>query len=335
MDPRYISDKNQKQILIGADLVFDIDIDFSIGGLKEALKITKSIFKQVSPGYKVEAFCFTGMKGFRLIFKDNIRLPTRLQERIPFLEKNRKLFIDKLHYNNKIDKACTIDAFRIIRVINTINGKTGIICTELPKEMIFSKIEDILPLIHTALGKATVPRTRKRMTRGVVKKTSPPRIQSKGVERFGTGSRPFFITNQCGKRLVPFFKYQASKGYKKELKRLHRIYDIGPIWLFKDKEYIYAYGIRTFQKRRLKKIYRASKSLLKDQFIKYGRQYFKIIPKLRFQEKIEFKTNSYCSKAHYNYLISRNIEKETNLYKFHKSTILKIIKAEYGNRRPV
>lgn len=44
LDPRFIAQKNKTDILIGHDLVFDVDESFSSFGLKEALKNTKKIF---------------------------------------------------------------------------------------------------------------------------------------------------------------------------------------------------------------------------------------------------------------------------------------------------
>ena len=51
--------------------------------------------------------------------------------------------------------------------------------------------------------------------------------------------------------------------------------------------------------------------------------------------KLDFKTNSFCSRAHYNYLISRGIENRNNIRKlrFHKGMILKLTKVKYKNEK--
>jgi len=336
LDPRGISDRNPKclseQILLGADLAFDIDENFSIKGLNKSLKNAGLIFDIASPKHRLEYICFTGMKGFRLVFSFPIELPIDPRKRVEYLEKKRKVYIDALPKDIKIDKDCLIDAYRIIRLLNSINGKTGLICKELPKTALSKNIQEVLNTIRTVNGeKATVPRILakqgKEMT-GTLKKDLP-RVTSLGSDRDGTGSSPYiFITNQDGKRFVPFFKYRKDIGCRRELKRLHKIYDIGPIWLFEDEDYIWAFGIRTFQRRRLQKVYNASRSILSKQFSKYGRQYFRVIPELKLSGKMDFKTNSFCSQAHYKYLISRGIE-EAGKLKFHKNAILKLTKVKW------
>lgn len=330
LDPRNIADRNEKpiseQILLGADLVFDIDRNFSIKGLKEAFNTTKKIYSVVSKDYKLKYFEFTGMKGFRLVFDYPTHLPKDPRKKIKFLEKNRKVYIDKSLLDIEIDRDCTIDAFRIIRIIGTVNSKSSLVCRKLPKSALLKSFDEIRKYIVFPNGKqAVIPlRAVKQEKEKSQKKKKPPQNKVK------TGPwDAIFITNQvCKNRYTAIFKWPKESGYKRRLKRLHKIYDIGPVFVFEDEIHIYVYGIRTYQKRRLQKVYKASKSLLTNQFRKYRKNYFQVVPELKFKEKIDFKTKSYCSKAHYNYITSRGIKDNSKL-RFHKDTILKLSKVKF------
>jgi len=56
---------------------------------------------------------------------------------------------------------------------------------------------------------------------------------------------------------VPLFEYMSEQEYIKDLKRLQKKYNVGPLYIYKhcskEKDMIYALGIKTFQKRRLEK----------------------------------------------------------------------------------
>lgn len=325
LNPVNIAEKSDKDILIKHDLVFDVDESFSKKGINKALLTARKIFMVVSPQYELKMFCFTGMKGFRLIFTDIIDLPKDYRKRVNFIIQNRKIYIDKHLSKYTFDKDCTTDPYRIVRVLNTAHSNTGLVCTELHKSALFTDLDSVLKTIKNASGKkgvesfALCERSPKRALKH--KKSA---IKTKKYDKI-------FITNQITKnRFVPFLKYSIQRGCKRELKRLHKTYDIGPLWLFKDEDFVYVCGIRTFQKRRLNKMYNASNSLLKNQFKKYHRNYFQVDPELKFVEKMNLETESYCSRAHYNYILSR--VKETQMranVKFHKDTILKLTKVKY------
>lgn len=349
LDPRNITNRNPKmiseQILLGSDLAIEIDESFSIQGLRKAWNNIKKIYKVFSKKYKLKYLEFTGAKGFRLVFDYFISLPKDPRERISFLEREkRKIYKDALLLNIldiKVDKDCLIDGYRIIRIINTINSKSGLICRKLPKSALSKSFEDIRKYMIFPNGKkGPIPRIPikkdKKMTGDEDNHTRiSPRLISESRDGFGIASGSsfdaIFITNQIGiNRFVPFFKWPKNIGYKRKLKKVYEVYHLGPIWVFEDEDYIWAYGIRTYQKRRLKKVYTASKSLLTKQFKKYHRNYFQVIPGLRFKEKLNFKTRSYCSKAHYGYLVLRGIEDAGKCkLKFHKATILKLTKVKY------
>lgn len=348
LDPRNIADRNpnmiSEQILLGSDLAIEIDESFSIQGLRRAWNNIKRIYKAFSIKYKLKYLEFTGAKGFRLVFDYFISLPKDPRKRISFLEREKqKVYKDALPLNIKVDRDCLVDAYRVIRVINTINSKSGLICKKLPKSALLSSFDKIRKFMVFPNGKqAAIPRIPvkkdRKMTGDGNNSRISPRLIQKSPERIGIGSgSPFdavFITNQIGKRFVPFLKWSKDIGYKRRLKKLQSIYDVGPIYIFEDEDHIWAYGIRTHQKRRLQKIYNASKSLLTKQFKRYHRNYFQVVPELKFKERLDFKTNSYCSKAHYGYLISRGIEdRSTCKLKFHRDAVLKLTKVKYKKQQ--
>ena len=91
--------KGHFPIMLGADLIFDIDSDGTLEGLEEARKQTKKLFTWLNDrrrSLEITDIRFSGKKGFHIIAKQaHLKLPDDYRERIAFLERKRKLYISQ------------------------------------------------------------------------------------------------------------------------------------------------------------------------------------------------------------------------------------------------
>jgi hypothetical protein len=93
-------------LLLGNYFIFDVDVEepVTLEKLDVGRQSTNNIYegmkllnKEFGEGFKFDSFSFTGLKGFRLIYKDTTtKLPFKASDRIKYLEDKRKIYIDRL-----------------------------------------------------------------------------------------------------------------------------------------------------------------------------------------------------------------------------------------------
>lgn len=276
------------QNLLSLDLGIDIDEPNLEIARKKALKILDIANKK----YQLLYIAFSGSKGFHLVFKDHQKLPNTPKQREEQVLENRKFFIlNHLKGLVEFDEGRSLNTRQVFKLPGTLVVKTGAVAQILTKEQLNKPIKDIIKYHIPFLNEESrsgmlsrINRIAKQMTESGVKSRSPSQ-RSMEKERSGLISSPrfyfeHFITNEvigCNDRYVLFLHYPLRiKRYKKDIKRLIKIYRLEEVFVFKDKEEITAVCPRTFDNRRLVKILNASKSNKKYEQNKFGKEFFAI-----------------------------------------------------------
>lgn len=248
--------------LIGADLCFDIDCEnLSI----EEYERTRQVAVKVLDWFKGELryVCMTG-KGWHLVYKDKTKIPKKIKDRIPYLEKKRKELIKTIPKDIKkyIDLPILQDIMRIVRIPQTINSKVNISAKLLTPE------ELRLPI--SKIGNRL----------GILEKGNDKRLlgTARGKDRTNLMSSPFYLqfaVSKVGKlnRFVLFLKYDKKLEHvEKDIKRLQKLYKLPDFYILKierDEKYpqYYCVCLKTMQLRRIQKIRNNSNSITPKQFI--------------------------------------------------------------------
>lgn len=316
-------------LLLGSDLIFDIDAEEPITQktLELARKSTWNIYsalKEHPDKYELEYCAFTGYKGFRLAYKDKTMiLPEDARKRIPFADKNRKIFIDgilkeleenrssKQYYKIKagFDEKITRNIMCVVRILGSVHSTTGFISTKIPVSTLRKSIPKILNDIPY-IGKERPVIPKREMKQGDDDKSSPrPRLSTLAEDVSGLASLPhpithkYFFTNRVlgvKKGFVPIFIYQKNQTYyKKEIARLQKKYKLGNLYVFKTEENTVVLSLKTMQRRQLQKILNRSSSKTKYDFLKYKRVLAPLL--MDFTEKMNSGFIGNMSRGHYHY----------------------------------
>jgi len=273
--------------LLSLDFGIDIDDPDLEKARKKALKILNIIKKEYQPLY----IAFSGTKGFHLVFKDHQKLSNTPKQREEQVLKNRKIFIVKHLKNIKFDIDRSFNTRQVFKVPGTLVAKTGSVVQILTEEQLRKPIRyliknkiDFIDNIHRQGMLGRIKRVAKQMTYG---KNNLPNTSQRISEKERTcliSSPQYyfenFITNEvigCKDKYVLFLHYPLGLNrYKKDIKRLIRVYRLERVFVFKDKEEITAVCCRTFDNRRLVKILNASKSNKKYEQGKFKKQFFAV-----------------------------------------------------------
>ena len=246
---------------------------------KTRADIIKVYDKCIAHGWENEYVAFSGCQGFLASFTRNDKLPNILPpEIIKLTEENRKIYIDKEFKGINIDVPVSKNVMGIRRLPGTIHSKTGFICTQISPSILYNDIKTILNQCpYVTKNRPGIPSLKENDEKSHLELTA----LSDGTGPTSKGKDTYFeqaITNNVmgTKNLfVPLFEYMSEQEYIKDLKRLQKKYNVGPLYIYKhcskEKDMIYALGIKTFQKRRLEKIYTQSHARNKNYFKRFGR----------------------------------------------------------------
>lgn len=311
-----------KTILLGNDLVFDIDCDdpLCLENLEIAKKSTKNIYdtmKKFKKRFKFQYMSFTGSKGFRISYTDlNPVTHEDPKERITLVREDRKLFIDeltkyidklkkqgKLHnISTKIDREITENPFCVVRVLGTIHSKTGFITTKISPEDLNQPIVTLLNNIQYIYDERPGIPTIWEMTLDKDKDLSPrPRPRSEDQEDVsGLASSPYYyisnkvINTRC---YVPLLIYQKNhKNLEKELLRLQQEHGLGNLYIMTTDKEIVVMSLKLFQKRHLEKMLNKTSSRTKNSYNKFKECYASL--RLKPVKILEGKIKGQQSKGH-------------------------------------
>lgn len=337
MNPHKISTKGGSgtyviadNLVMGSDLVFDIDAEepITLKTLDVARKSAWNIYltlKDQEDRYELEYCAFTGYKGFRLAYKDKtLQLPANARERIPYVDQNRKIFIEdllkKLQENSSrqqfykietvFDQKITENIMCVVRVIGSVHSTTGFISSKIPVSMLRRSTQEILNHIPY-IGKERPVIPKREMKQDDDDESSPrPRLSTLADDVTGLASLPhplthkYFFTNRVlgvQKGFVPIFIYQDNQTYyKREVERLQKEHKLGPLYVFSVDDKHVVISLKAMQRRQLQKVLNKSSSKTKYDFLKYKRVLAPFL--MKFEEKIPSGYTGHLSQGHFHYV---------------------------------
>jgi DNA primase catalytic subunit len=290
LNPHLIAGKLDRDILrnifLGCDLSFDIDISTKIKNLPEAQAQTLALNDFCSSkGFRIRYIAFSGSKGFHVVCDDpwteSTEFEPRKREAIA-VEKRKKIIQEVKEAGIAFDEKVTVDTRRIIRLPGTINSKTALKCTILTKRQLESDIEGILKSA-TCEGFTTLRIPQKG------EMTAPSACKTSGsLGRLGVRPKPeqnlcfsrFYTNNIPETRLkIPVLEFEGwlpRNRLHQIVEKTQRQYGLGSIYLFGDGEKYWAVSLKASSQRRVEKILNFSGSLNLAQCRKYGCTYTRI-----------------------------------------------------------
>jgi len=331
MNPLKVSSKGTSgtywvadNLLLGNDLVFDIDRNFSLKGLEEARLATIKIYEGMKKfeDYEFKEAAFTGSKGFRLIYSPKqIEFPPHPRKRIAYLEAHRKLFIERLRKEIgpiPFDHNITTNAMCVVRVLGTVNSNTGYIARALSIDELNTPIKEILdnsPHVWTA--RPEIPK--REMTHESLSKELPRSpLESLEKDVAGLSSPPlsYHITNRVlgiRKGFVPILVYQKEAGYwKEDVSRLQDRFSLGHLYVFTNDKDRYVVSLKTMQRRQMERVMIASSSRAKHTFKKLRRVLMPI--DVDFVEKLHGQYTGHLSRGHKAFVDPKSPKKDKSLF---------------------
>lgn len=289
LNPEKIGSKKHKgegyqiadKYLLGSDLPFDIDTDFSLEGVHLARKRTLDVIKIIKN--PVKYIVWTGSKGFQTVFEECSDLGVdikNIRKREEKLKEKRKVYINKIPIeliSKKSDREVTTDSRRIIRLPLTCRDN-GYVSTIITFDQMHLPVFDLVKLFkYYTLKRPGIPY--RKMT---AEKTPQGDFRLVGLkkpkeDRAGLRS-PFIISisNEVGNRRIVLLRYNKHQKYKADIKKLQKKYKIGEMIVLKNEDDIWGLGILAFDIFRLRKIYQASRSVNKGQFEKYQKTFLRL-----------------------------------------------------------
>jgi DNA primase catalytic subunit len=152
LSPIYVSKtKNEIDVMLSSPLYFDIDIDIpNAKNFDSAKKVLIQLIDYMENRFsrKPDLVVFSGRKGFHIYYwewdfgKIVHLLP---QQRIKyFIEDRLKLLSELNEAGIKVDQTVTADPYRLMKVPNTLHGKTGLIAKPIEDIYRFNPINDCM-----------------------------------------------------------------------------------------------------------------------------------------------------------------------------------------------
>ncbi|TFG73887.1 MAG: hypothetical protein E4H21_11740 [Thermodesulfobacteriales bacterium] len=276
-----------KNVMLGCDLVFDIDVNQSIKTIEEArLQAIKICDFLKSLDISIRYHAFSGSKGFHVVCNDpwvlEIVEENPRKREVSAAEKRKEIVEEAKKNGLLFDEKVTIDTRRIIRVPWTINSKTGFVCTIISKNILESDLETIFKLVPSVGSNAPRISYIREMTDPSVYKISG----SKG--RLGVRPKPnpklcystFFTSNIPKTTLkipvLEFGNWVRIEKIESTLNEVQEKYGLGDIYLFADSIRYWAISLKALSQRRIEKILASTESLNLNQCKKYGCTYTRI-----------------------------------------------------------
>jgi DNA primase catalytic subunit len=152
LNPIYVAKtKSETDIMLSSPLYFDIDLDMrsacNFGAAKNTLKELIE-FIETRFGRKPDLLVFSGRKGFHVYYWkwdfDKI-IDLSPETRIAcFIKERKKLLIELEKSGIRVDPTVTADPYRLMKIPNTLHGKTGLIARPIKDIDSFNPIVDCL-----------------------------------------------------------------------------------------------------------------------------------------------------------------------------------------------
>lgn len=283
--PSKVKGNKKSSVLLFRNIPFDLDSDEPHG--REELDIvresTVSLIKDLEYKFEVKPFyiLYTG-RGFQVVYEFS------------------DLEQDKLREMNigGIDQDITFDKYRVIRLPQTINSKTGRVTTFLTIEELKKGIDYILSkskIVYNPTGNGDRAGRRLAGT-SCESMTNFSRAKAKEEEsaicpvRTSSNYKYREVSNEVKgeKRFIPVLKYkykEISFSPKEDLRRLAEKYGLNEWFLIKTEEELCCISLACFDKRRLEKIINSSRSeLSKNEFSKFKKIFIRTSPIMKNSE---------------------------------------------------
>ena len=308
-DPQILPGHYSKNLFLGADLAFDIDVPpLSRKNLASAQAITRNLVAFLSERYHLSPryLAFSGGKGFHVVYDDifhprDAADPLERERRVK--ERRQELVREILDEGIAIDGAVTKDTRRILRLPGTVNSRTGYCCRILDERELEGDVRNILKSTERcryspgilARGDDAILRIAGKIFRRLERSgvSSPPLLsRGKGGKGLGTGLRSLppvmyasYVTNPVhgvAGRYVPFFRWPHSERslerIQREMPRVQSHYRLGPVYLLDGEDEILGFSLRSLQRRRCEKVVAAARSRDAVQFRRWKRQFLRVGP---------------------------------------------------------
>lgn len=294
LNPHILGSRVEKDILknlmISCDLAFDIDRGGKLkleDARQQAIRMNEFL---KSKGISVRYSAFSGSKGFHVVSDDpwnnEIAEENPRKREAQAIEKRKRIVQEAKEKGIIFDEKVTVDTRRIIRLPETINSKTGFVCTVLNKKELESDIYEIIKLARRhAISTPKIPLRRRvrEMTHDFIVGKIPGLMGRLGV-RPTPEERPCystFITNNIpGTRLkIPMLEFGGWRKIEEiagVIKKVQRRYGLGNVFIFGDGNRFTAFSLKAVSRRRAEKILFAAGSMNLNACVKYGCTFMRV-----------------------------------------------------------
>ncbi len=279
-----------KNLMISCDLAFDIDRGGKLkleGARQQAIGINEFL---KSKGISVRYSAFSGSKGFHVVcddpWNDEITEENPWKRESEAIRRRKRIVQEAKERGIVFDEKVTVDTRRIIRLPETINSKTGSVCTVLSKKELESDIYEIVKLARRhAIITPRIPLRRRvrEMTHDFIMGKIPGSVGRLGV-RPTPEEKPCystFITNNIpGTRLkIPMLEFGGWRKMEEitgVIKKVQRQYGLGDVFIFGDGNRFSAFSLKAVSRRRAEKILFAAGSMNLNACKKYGCTFMRV-----------------------------------------------------------
>jgi len=292
---KFYKKNRDSDIILGNDLIFDVDDPILEKSRLESLKIIR-LMKEW--GYPLKSIMFSGNKGFHVEFFDIVpdkKIEDHILREEYFINK-RKDLIRKLSSSGiVIDYKITINTRALMRLPMTINSASGYICTPISLHDLETKsLKDLLSGIQRL--KYTAVADGVDFENIIVKKlrySIDSKIRESMPKYNGLTYDAYFFINKVYRlkeNYIPIFRYNDMllPEVIKTLRNLQKKFSLTDIYLFRtnvNEEY-YAFCIKTFNKSHITKILKNSHSSNKRAIYSFKPEFMRISPKYCENKKI-------------------------------------------------
>lgn len=286
LNPLVVREKKdvKGQRICGAEIVFDFDSEsITLEDLEKTRKRTLLFYRFIIkyfPELKIKYITFSGGKGFHIMTDDPNSYSLLKRGSIKNLQKKRNIYISKIlrlwklktNINCPFDYEISRDVNRFIRCPQTVNVKTGYLCTILPDvgylKLPIKELLELIPFVGKVRPRIPV---RREMTNSLQCKRKDGGKPA-GL-RFHHQS---FMTNKViglKDRLILILKYPAKDIIliNKRLKFLQKKYLLSDFFVFMNELWVYAVNLKTMQESRINKILKYSKAYNSTEQSKFTR----------------------------------------------------------------
>jgi len=152
LNPIYVAKtKSEIDIMLSSPLYFDIDLDMkTVDNFGEAKDTLKELLAFIETRFerKPDLVVFSGRKGFHVYYwkwdfdkMENLSPKERVAS---FIRERKKILFELEQSEIRVDPTVTADPYRLMKIPNTLHGKTGLIARPIFNLASFNPIADCM-----------------------------------------------------------------------------------------------------------------------------------------------------------------------------------------------